>query len=97
MANRKKAKQTHHGAASAAGMWDDTALIQAWDDAVREYEVRFSMLSTLPHTTLHHTTHWSEGEINANYEADGDSVSFVAVLYSRCIIACRRAERMSRM
>lgn len=35
--NKKKVTLTH------AEVWDDSALVQSWDDAVEEYQVRHQM------------------------------------------------------
>jgi hypothetical protein len=40
---KKKAKTNHNGTdgeLSQAEIWDDSALIRSWNDAVAEYEVR---------------------------------------------------------
>jgi hypothetical protein len=45
MPKSKKAKTKHNGSkangdSSQAEIWDDSALIRSWNDAVAEYEVR---------------------------------------------------------
>ena len=43
-----KRKKTKNRPLTQAEIWDDSALVQSWDDAVEEYKVRtWHLLSTL--------------------------------------------------